>query len=338
MITDTYPYNKTSVRLGHAKQTEAQLDSLLTSYFGIEAVTVSSARAGIYIILKELGLGRTDHILIPDYLCRSVLYILNLQGFAVQQPDDRTKAAFVFHQWGYPQKMDIVMAEAKKRGLKIIEDCAHTFGSTYKGRMVGSFGDVAVVSFPKFFPTYVGGAVLSANPQMIARARVVREESRSFPQRIFDVLSVRAGWQNYLLRKPPFILHAIYIKSFHFPRTAPTVLRRFPHSAQELKAGIEKRVRIFKQIKEKAGETYHPRHLDEDSEVVPLSVPIFFPPEKLEKAQAMLKERNIKADILHFDVNRNIFDPKYVKCLALPCHQELTDKEVAYMLEVIKTA
>ncbi len=333
--TDIYAYSNIPARLRTGVRSEKELDLLLTEYFDMETVAVSSARAGLYLILKHAGFWRTDHVLVPDFLCRSVLYIINLLGFGVQEANARTKAIFVLHQWGYPQRMDSIMEEAKKRGWYVIEDCAHTFGSTYRGQRVGSFGDAAIVSLPKIFPTYVGGAVLSKNKDMITSVREERSKPRSFGHWIFDLVSLRAARLNYLLRKPPFLATAIYIKSIHFPRIPRIAIRRFPATLGKIQSDVARRKHCFMILKQKAGEKYHPRMLDEDSDVVPMCVPIFFPEEKLRTAQHMLKEKNIVADILHFDVNRNMLNPRYKKCLAFPCHQYVTDEELHSMCEVI---
>lgn len=335
-MTDIYPYNTSSVRAQSRGMHEATVDALLTQHFGMDTVTISSARAGLYLILKSLGLWRTDHILVPDFLCRSVLYIINLQGFGVQTPDKRTTAAFILHQWGYPQRMDLIMDEAKKRNWIIIEDCAHTFGSTYRGQMVGNFGDAAIVSFPKFFPTYIGGAVVSKRNDIINYVKDARLKPRSFGHRIFDRISLNVARRNYFLRKLPFIAHAVYIKSIHFPKIPSSALRRFPPTKEMLNAELERRKYHFQTIKKYAGTDYHPKELDAESDVVPLCVPIFFPEEKLKAAQQALKEKNITADILHFDVNRNMLDPHYQKCLALPCHQYVTEKELGDICDVIR--
>lgn len=334
-MVDIYPYNQKSVQSTHAAMKEVALDELLSNYFGTKAAVVSSARAGIYHIIRQLGLVRTDHILIPDFLCRSVLYILNLQGFGVQQPNARTKAVFALHQWGYPQRMDIIMTEAKKRDWFVIEDCAHSFGSVYRGQMVGGFGDAAVVTFPKFFPTYVGGAILSKRDDILDSVRKLRLEPRSLGHRLFDRVSVYEARQKYLWRKPIFLSHAVYIKSIHFPRIASAVLQRFPKTLADLKSEVARRRYYFDTLKKREGGKYHPSHLEEGSEVVPLCVPMFFPDGKMLAAQQMLKEKNIAAEILHFDINRNILDPEYKKCLALPCHQQITEKELGDMCDVI---
>lgn len=60
---------------------------------------------------------------------------------------DRTKAIVVVHYLGYPTDMDPIMAIARKRGIKVIEDVSHAHGGVYKGRKLGSIGDVAAMSF-----------------------------------------------------------------------------------------------------------------------------------------------------------------------------------------------
>ena len=335
-MTDIYPYNQKSVNKTHPTLKESELDELLSSYFGLKAAVVSSARAGIYQIIKHFGLTRTDHILVPDFLCRSALYILNLQGFGVQQVNARTKSIFALHQWGYPQRMDLIMPEAKKRGWSVIEDCVHSFGSTYKGKMIGTFGDAAIVSFPKIFPTYVGGAILSNRNDIIDSIRNTRLEPKTTGHHLFDHVSVYEAKKKYLDRKPMFLSHAVYIKSIHFPKIAPAALRRFPKTLEDLKSEVARRKHNFQTIKKFAGNQYHSSSLDEDSEVIPLCVPIFLPEDKLAIAQQMLKEKNINAEILHFDVNRNMLDPQYKKCLALPCHQEITDEELSAMCDIMR--
>jgi CDP-6-deoxy-D-xylo-4-hexulose-3-dehydrase len=80
----------------------------------------------------------------------------------------RTKAIMVAHTLGNPFDLEAVMAVARKHGLWVIEDCCDAVGATYRGRMVGSFGDLATVSF---YPAHhitmgEGGAVLTTNPRL----------------------------------------------------------------------------------------------------------------------------------------------------------------------------
>jgi len=74
----------------------------------------------------------------------------------------RTKAIVVVHLFGMPSKMDAIKAVADKHGLKILEDASHAHGATYKGKPIGSFGDVSVFSMQgnKLVPSGEGGVLL----------------------------------------------------------------------------------------------------------------------------------------------------------------------------------
>ncbi|HJW72886.1 MAG TPA: lipopolysaccharide biosynthesis protein RfbH, partial [Geothrix sp.] len=80
----------------------------------------------------------------------------------------RTKAIMVAHTLGNPFDLDAVMAVARKHGLWVVEDCCDAVGARYKGRMVGTFGDLATTSF---YPAHhitmgEGGAVLTGSPKL----------------------------------------------------------------------------------------------------------------------------------------------------------------------------
>ncbi|MBP1771362.1 MAG: putative aminotransferase [Holophagaceae bacterium] len=80
----------------------------------------------------------------------------------------RTKAIMVAHTLGNPFDLDAVMTVARKHGLWVVEDCCDAVGARYKGRMVGTFGDLATTSF---YPAHhitmgEGGAVLTSSPKL----------------------------------------------------------------------------------------------------------------------------------------------------------------------------
>jgi len=80
----------------------------------------------------------------------------------------RTKAIFVAHTLGNPFDLDVVCAFAREHDLWLIEDCCDALGSKYKGRNVGTFGDIATVSFypAHHITTGEGGAVLTDKPSL----------------------------------------------------------------------------------------------------------------------------------------------------------------------------
>lgn len=93
---------------------------------------------------------------------------------------DKTRAIMIAHTLGNPFDLDPIMAFAKKNRLFMIEDCCDALGSTYKGQPVGTFGDLATVSFyPAHHMTMgEGGAVLVNNLQYERIVRSMRDWGR----------------------------------------------------------------------------------------------------------------------------------------------------------------
>jgi len=89
----------------------------------------------------------------------------------------KTKAIVVVHLYGHPVDMDPIMALAEEHGLKVLEDAAHAHGGKYKGRKVGSLGDMAAFSFypGKNMGAYGdGGAITTSDPELNEKARILR--------------------------------------------------------------------------------------------------------------------------------------------------------------------
>lgn len=92
----------------------------------------------------------------------------------------RTKAIMLAHTLGNPFNLEVVTALCKKYGLWLIEDCCDALGSTYQGRMVGTFGDIGTLSF---YPAHhitmgEGGAVFTNNAELKAIAESIRDWGR----------------------------------------------------------------------------------------------------------------------------------------------------------------
>jgi CDP-4-dehydro-6-deoxyglucose reductase, E1 len=92
----------------------------------------------------------------------------------------KTKAIMLAHSLGNPFNLDIVTALCRKYGLWLVEDCCDALGATYKGQKVGTFGDIATLSF---YPAHhitmgEGGAVLTNNPELKLIAESFRDWGR----------------------------------------------------------------------------------------------------------------------------------------------------------------
>lgn len=84
----------------------------------------------------------------------------------------RTRAVVVVHLNGQPAMMDEIMAVAKKHGLRVVEDCAQAYDAYYKGRKVGTIGDIACFSMQqsKHITSNEGGMVATDDPELYKRA------------------------------------------------------------------------------------------------------------------------------------------------------------------------
>ena len=331
LISDLYPYQRTS-RTGAGQAT--LVNQYLSKQIGRPAVVQSPARVGIFQALRFFGLSRRNNVLVPDFLCQSILNIINVSGFPVKKVDDQTKAVLVFHQWGYPQDMDAVLAAAREKQLVVIEDCAHGFGSRYKGRVVGSFGEVATFSFAKLFPTYIGGAIASGNAEFMSFVQAEQQRSDTFYGSLFNSIAKHIAKKSFREGKLQFFLEAIYLKSIHFPYLQKRFIKKIP-AELEFKRQQAKRRRNYHFLKEKIKRELLPVDQNPDIDPIPMYLPVFLAEEKLAGAAAQILQQGVKTEILHFDVNRNVFNQLFKKCLAIPCHQHLSQPQLEAMAAVI---
>lgn len=148
-----------------------------------EVVFTTSGRAAIALALRELGVGRDAAVLVPTYHCttmiapavsigaRPVFYPLTRHG----APDLRAledldttgiKAMLAAHFFGIPQPLRGVREFCDRRGIALIEDCAHALFGEADGEAVGTWGDLAISSLTKFYPVPVGGCLISARRKL----------------------------------------------------------------------------------------------------------------------------------------------------------------------------
>lgn len=151
-------------------------------------------RVALYAMLKAMGIGENDEVILPGYTCvmdvNPVKYLgakpvyvdiepatFNINVELIQEKiTARTKVLIAQHTYGYPCDMDAIMKIADENGIDVIEDCCLAFGSKYKGRTVGTFGKAAYFSFQwnKPFTTGVGGMVSTDDVELAERIESLR--------------------------------------------------------------------------------------------------------------------------------------------------------------------
>src|SRR5712675_788739 len=136
------------------------------SYAGLKhCIGCGNGTDALELALGALGIGPGDEVLVPALTWVSTaictlpvgakpVFVDMLPTLYTMDPSkieakitSRTKAIIPVHLYGLPAQMDEIMAIARKHKLRVIEDCAQAHGATYKGRKVGTFGDIACFSF-----------------------------------------------------------------------------------------------------------------------------------------------------------------------------------------------
>ena len=169
----------------------------IRSYIGAEnAIAVNTGTSALHITLDALGIKNGDEVIVPSLTFAASVQAIMLTGakpvFCDVEPDtlnmnladaakcisSRTKVIMPVHYSGLACDMRGIMELAKKNHLKIVEDAAHAFGSSYEGRKIGSFGDAACFSFDpiKNITCGEGGAVTTGDnrlARMIYKKRVL---------------------------------------------------------------------------------------------------------------------------------------------------------------------
>jgi 8-amino-3,8-dideoxy-alpha-D-manno-octulosonate transaminase len=153
------------------------------------ALGVSSGTAALQCAVAACGIGPGDEVILPAWTWHSCLCAVVLAGalpvmaeidesFNIDPGDiehritKNTKLIMAVHLQGNPADMNRILPIARQHGIKVLEDCAQSVGANYKGRPVGSIGDIGIYSLQinKTFSAGEGGAVVTNDPLLFERA------------------------------------------------------------------------------------------------------------------------------------------------------------------------
>lgn len=168
-----------------------EFEAALEKVVGAPCVTVSSGTAALHCAYAAIGLGPGDEVITPPITFiatqataalfgATIVFVdvqsdtANIDPIAVEAAiTPRTKAIVAVDYAGHPADLDELRVLADKYGIYLIEDAAHSIGSTYRGRPVGSIADITTFSFfpTKNMTTAEGGAIASISPELLERAR-----------------------------------------------------------------------------------------------------------------------------------------------------------------------
>ena len=155
-------------------------------------IAMSNGTVAMEIAIRALGL--TGEVIVPSFTFVATAHALQWQEitpvFCDVEPQTfnidpnlvkelitpRTTGIIGVHLWGRPCDAEALTAVACSHNLKLLFDAAHAFGCSYKGRMIGNFGDAEVFSFhaTKFLNTFEGGAVVTNDNELAEKMRLMK--------------------------------------------------------------------------------------------------------------------------------------------------------------------
>ncbi len=158
------------------------------------AAGVGNGLDALRLALEALGVGKGDEVIVQANTFIATALAISQVGATPVFVDadaffgidvakieaaitDKTKAVMTVHLYGQPCEMDPILALAKAHGLYVVEDCAQAHGATYKGKPIGTIGDVGCFSFYPMKPIGAfgdGGGVVTSNAQLMEKIKMIR--------------------------------------------------------------------------------------------------------------------------------------------------------------------
>lgn len=202
-----------------------QFERALTGFFGRPAVCVVNGTAALHLAVQACGIGPGDEVLVP-----SLTYVASFQAISATgakpvacdiEPENcildwrdaekrvtpRTKAVMPVHYSGGVGDLDGIYDFARRHSLRVIEDAAHAFGTSHRGKNVGGFGDIACFSFDgiKNITSGEGGCVVTEDLLVLRRIQDARllgvekdTDKRYSGQRSWEFDVTAQGWRYHM--------------------------------------------------------------------------------------------------------------------------------------------
>lgn len=176
-----------------------EFENAIAEYVGVRhAVAVSSGTAALHLIVRAMGIGPGDEVLVPSFTFAASVNAIIYEGakpvFVDIDPEtynldpedleqkitERTKAIMAVDIFGHPAEWDEITSIADKHGLRVIDDSCEALGAEYKGRKIGQFGDAATFAFypNKQMTTGEGGIIVTDDSEIARQARSMRNQGR----------------------------------------------------------------------------------------------------------------------------------------------------------------
>lgn len=342
--------------LGMGQDVHKFEDDLRNFFGGRDVTLVNTGTAALHLAAQGAGIKEGDEVLVQSLTYVACFQAIRATGgvpVACEVDDNtltidlkdaeskltsRTKAIMPVHYAGQCGDLDAIYEFAKKHNLRVIEDASHAFGTTYKGRKIGSFGDIVCISMDgiKNITSGEGGMIITDDPvcqKVVKDARLLSvqndTDSRFKGTRtwLFDV--DQPGWRYHMSN----IMAAI----------GYTQLKKFP----KFKQTRQSLAKIYQQeLGNVDGVKIIPCNYDE---VVPHIFVVRITNGKRDEVKQYLNDNGVATGIHYrpnhllslFAVNQDNAtlkhtDEIYEQLITLPLHADMNEEDVMYVCETLK--
>ena len=193
-----------------------------------DSISFATGRMAFYAILKALGIGEGDEVIIPAFTCvvvpNAIIYAgarpiyadIETERFSLDPAKlvgvitPRTKAIMAQHTFGIPCFLEEIQKVAEGKGIPVIEDCAHSLGGSLNGKPLGSIGAASFFSMDhtKIVSTISGGMATSPDPGLLQAIRKIQETSGFISHNHFNRL-IRGFIYVFVIRSSDLLLGKI---------------------------------------------------------------------------------------------------------------------------------
>lgn len=339
-----------------------KFENNFAKYIGVKyALSLNSCTAGLHLAIMALGIGKGDEVITPSLTFASTANVVVHMGakpvFAdierdtfnidpksvVKKITKKTKAIIVVHYGGQPVDLSAFRTIARNFKIALIEDAAHAVGSKYKGKMIGSQGNLASFSFyaTKNMTTGEGG-MLTTNNSRIANF-VVKNRLHGISKDAWKRYSKSGSWR--------YDVEYAGVKCNMTDIQASLGI----HQLKKLNGFIKERIRLAdlytKQFKAVKGIKLH--HIKKGMKHTRHLYPILVEKMRRSKMIDILTQKKIGTSVHFIPLHLQSYYKKafgykkgdlpitesvFSKLISLPIYPGMKDNDVKYVVDVIKTA
>lgn len=295
--------------------------------------TARSALRPVLLHLRRTGAlpDKNAELLVPHWVCTCLYNTVHKVCYPTIQDTPALRGVLVYHQYGFPQKLDRILQRCRDRGMFAIENAVNCAFDGEGVAGMGSAGIATIFSLPKMFSTVLGGALAARDADLRAYCDQYFREDEDWVAR----LTWAARWlHDSPLKVRSTTFHEIVYALSDYGRGARAsdlVLLE-----KDLASGaLARRRENYGRLRKEFSDAPFFETLEEG--VVPFAAPLFGPAEFLPRLAARLRADGWDAGVYRFDAARDLFEPNFVPCVPLPVGQDLGAARMDGLIESVRS-